>query len=136
MLNKSLNRPLVSIIVRTKDRPYLLKQALASITSQTYDNIQVILINDGGCAINIDEIKTILVNRTLTYIHNQNTLGRSEAGNVALSHIEGRYFGFLDDDDTLFPDHIDTLVSFLENSDYRVAYSDVVEFRKKYNTET
>ncbi|MBF0375943.1 MAG: glycoside hydrolase family 99-like domain-containing protein [Desulfamplus sp.] len=136
MLNKSLNRPLVSIIVRTKDRPYLLKQALASITSQTYDNIQVILINDGGCELKIDELEIILANRSLTYIHNQNTLGRSEAGNAAFNHIEGRYFGFLDDDDTLFPDHIDTLVSFLENSDYKVVYSDVVECRKKYNAET
>ena len=41
--------PLVSIIVRTKDRPKLLKRALQSIFAQTYRPIEVVLVNDGGC---------------------------------------------------------------------------------------
>ena len=49
--------PLVSIIVRTKDRPRLLRRALQSIAAQTYRPIEVVLVNDGGCDL---EIKRLL----------------------------------------------------------------------------
>lgn len=42
------NKPLVSIVIRTKDRPRLLEDALASISAQSYRPIQVVLVNDGG----------------------------------------------------------------------------------------
>ena len=41
-------QPLVSVIVPTKNRPYNLDEALQSISGQTYKNIEVIIINDGG----------------------------------------------------------------------------------------
>ena len=40
--------PLVSVIVRTKDRTHSLSEALKSIMSQTYANIEIVVINDGG----------------------------------------------------------------------------------------
>jgi cellulose synthase/poly-beta-1,6-N-acetylglucosamine synthase-like glycosyltransferase len=40
--------PLVSVIVRTKDRPHLLREALESIAAQSYSHIEIIVVNDGG----------------------------------------------------------------------------------------
>ncbi len=40
--------PLVSVIIRTKDRPALLSEALNSVKHQTYKNIEVVVVNDGG----------------------------------------------------------------------------------------
>ena len=40
--------PLVSIVVRTKDRPKLLREALGSLQNQTYKNLEVIVVNDGS----------------------------------------------------------------------------------------
>ncbi|MFA4919550.1 MAG: glycosyltransferase [Thermodesulfovibrionales bacterium] len=54
------NNPLVSIVVRTKDRPKLLKRALQSIAEQTYRPMEVVLVNDGGCDLNINELTGIL----------------------------------------------------------------------------
>jgi len=54
------NNPLVSIIIRTKDRPKLLKRALQSIAEQTYRPIEVVLVNDGGCDLDINELTGIL----------------------------------------------------------------------------
>jgi glycosyltransferase involved in cell wall biosynthesis len=45
----------VSIIVRTKDRPKLLKRALQSIAAQIYRPIEVVLVNDGGCDFEVKE---------------------------------------------------------------------------------
>ena len=53
-------KPLVSVIVRTKDRPKLLKRAIQSISAQTYRPIEVILVNDGGCDLDVEELKGIL----------------------------------------------------------------------------
>jgi glycosyltransferase involved in cell wall biosynthesis len=61
------NNPLVSIIIRTKDRPKLFKRALQSIAEQTCRPIEVVLVNDGGCDLDIEELKTILGDVSLNY---------------------------------------------------------------------
>lgn len=116
--------PLVSIIVRTKDRPELLKRALQSIASQTYRPVEVVLVNDGGCDLDVQELKIILGDITLSYIRLKKNTGRAHAGNIGIENAIGKYIGFLDDDDELYPEHVETLVSFLEQSDYKIAYTD------------
>lgn len=118
------DNPLVSIIVRTKDRPKLLRRALQSIAAQTYRPIEVVLVNDGGCELDSDSLRGILGDVSLNYIFLEKNTGRAHAGNVGIENARGSYVGFLDDDDELYPGHIETLVTFLEESDYRVAYTD------------
>lgn len=130
------DNPLVSIIVRTKDRPKLLKRAIQSIASQTYKPVEVVLVNDGGCDIDIEELKTILGDLSLNYIRLEHNTGRAHAGNLGMAHAQGRYIGFLDDDDEFCREHISTLISFLLQSDYKAAYTDSEIIYKEYNAET
>jgi glycosyltransferase involved in cell wall biosynthesis len=118
------DNPLISIIVRTKDRPKLLKIALESIAAQNYRPIEVILVNDGGCDLTIEGIKEILRDVSLNYIRFETSRGRAAAGNAGILSAHGTYIGFLDDDDEFIPDHLSTLVSFLTDSNYRVAYAE------------
>jgi GT2 family glycosyltransferase len=115
--------PLVSIVVRTKDRPKFVKKALESISAQTYRPIEVVLVNDGGCSLNVSEIKGILKDVSLKYINFRKNKGRAHAGNVGIENAKGDYVGFLDDDDEFYPDHVSTLTSFLLKNDYQVAYT-------------
>ncbi len=124
--------PLVSIIVRTKDRPKLLKTALQSISAQTYRPIEVVLVNDGGCDLDVEEIRRILGDITLNYLRLEKNMGRAHAGNIGIKNSKGKYVGFLDDDDELYPEHIITLASFLGQSDYKVAYTDTEMFYKDF----
>ncbi len=117
-------KPLVSIIVRTKDRPKMLRSALHSISAQTYRSIEVVLVNDGGCDLNSKELKEILGDISLNYIRLKENVGRADAGNAGIENAQGEYIGFLDDDDELYPEHLSILVSFLEQTDYKVAYTD------------
>jgi len=120
----SEENPLVSIIVRTKDRPILLKNAIRSIAAQTYRPIEVVLVNDGGCDLDIEELKSVLGDVSLNYIRLEKNKGRAHAGNVGMENAKGEYMGFLDDDDKCYSDHIAVLVSLLEKYDYKFAYAD------------
>jgi len=122
--------PLVSIIVRTKDRPQLVKTALKSIARQSYRPIEVILVNDGGCDLEIEEIKNILSDISLYYVRLEKNSGRAHAGNVGIENAKGAFIGFLDDDDEYHPEHIETLVTQLNQGAYPIAYT-AVEFIEK-----
>jgi len=130
------DNPLISIIVRTKDRPKLLEKALQSIAAQTYRPIEVVLVNDGGCDLEIEKLKEILADVSLNYIRLGNNTGRAHAGNVGIGNAHGEYIGFLDDDDEFYPEHVSILVSLLKQVNYRVAYSDSLMAYKEYNPTT
>ncbi len=122
---------LVSIIVRTKDRPDLLRNALTSISRQTYRPVEVVLVNDGGCDLEVGELSRLLDDIPLNYIELATSAGRAHAGNRGLQAAKGRFIGFLDDDDEFYPGHVETLVSFLLDGDFRIAYSDAVTVCKE-----
>ena len=115
---------LVSVVVRTKNRPELLYEALSSIRSQTYQNIEVIIVNDGGIDVQnvIDQFQAGL---QIKYIQYSQSKGRSSAANIGLSEASGSLLGFLDDDDIFYHDHISTLVEQIElEPSIELVYSD------------
>ena len=116
--------PLVSVIIRSTDRPTL-AQALDSIAVQTYPHLEVVLVNALGAAHRLPEghcgrfaLRWIDVGRSLT---------RSQAANAGLAAAQGEYLMFLDDDDWLDADHLARLVAAVSASERRVraAYSGV-----------
>jgi GT2 family glycosyltransferase len=123
-MNDAANNPLVSIIVRTKDRPKLLNRALQSISAQTYRPLEVVLVNDGGCDLDIEELKDVLGDISLNYLRLEKNTGRSHAGNVGLENAKGEYIGFLDDDDEFYPDHLEVLAIKLMRSSLKIVYTD------------
>ncbi|OGW46079.1 MAG: hypothetical protein A2Y66_00505 [Nitrospirae bacterium RBG_13_41_22] len=127
---------LVSIIVRTKDRPKLLMNALRSIAAQTYRPIEVILVNDGGCDIDVQRLIEILVDISLNYVRLEKNTGRAHAGNTGLEKAKGEYVGFLDDDDEFYPYHVSILVSHLKQCNCKVAYTDSLMAYKEYDPRT
>jgi LmbE family N-acetylglucosaminyl deacetylase/glycosyltransferase involved in cell wall biosynthesis len=115
--------PLISIIVRTMNRPEL-PEALESIANQTYPNIEVIVIDAKGE--NNLQLGENCGHFPLLQITRNKPLNRPEAANAGLESINGDYFGFLDEDDLFFPDHIENLYKKLLSSNSPAAY-DIVE---------
>jgi GT2 family glycosyltransferase len=124
--------PLVTVIVRTKNRPSLLTRALLSIHAQAYRPIEVVLVNDGGCDLDLSGIKECLGDITLNYICSKKNRGRALAGNIGIRNVNGKYLGFLDDDDQLYTHHISTLVDYMKKSKSIIAYTgcEVFEYEK------
>lgn len=114
---------LVSIIVRTQNRHSLLRDALSSITTQSYPSIEVIVVNDGGPDVGpvLAEFEKYL---TIQAINQEHPQGRSAAANAGLRAANGKYINFLDDDDILYSDHIEKLAEYLTVTGEHFAYSD------------
>ena len=122
-LNEFESQPLVSVIIPTFNRPERLVHAVKSVLAQTYESIEVLVINDGGC--NVEPLLSSLSgSEKITYLRLGQNQERSHARNMGLKLSRGKYIAYLDDDDQYYPNHVETLVTFLENSAYQVAYSD------------
>ena len=124
---ESSGDPLVSLIVPTFNRPQLLARALASVAAQTWGDLEVIVVNDGGVdpgAILDPFQHTIGPGGALTVVHHAKNCGLAAARNSGLRRARGRYVGFLDDDDRLLPHHLAALLPRLKLG-ARVVHGDV-----------
>ena len=119
----SAGGPLVSIITRTvKGRDELLTQAGHSIFNQTYSHIEWVVVEDGG-ATQKNVIEQFSSTQRVSY-YPLDKVGRAEAGNHGMAMAKGRWLMFLDDDDCLYADHVETLVQArLEQAEASAAYS-------------
>lgn len=122
--------PKVSVIIRTCNRPSVLKNALDSIKRQTYSNIEVIVVEDGE---NKSEamLQSLFSDLDIKYYATMEKKGRAVAGNIGLSMAKGDYFNFLDDDDIFYPNHAEVLLNALRESGMKAAYSIAEESRFK-----
>lgn len=114
--------PRVSVIVRTKNRPGLLRQAILSVSAQTYRDIELVVVNDGGEEVGkqVDECVGGGIRRVV-YESLGAGRGRAAAANVGLALATGKYLIFLDDDDWFLPEHIANLAAALEGEEGYVA---------------
>ena len=117
--------PLVSVIIRTQGmRLELLGQAVQTVMCQTYNNIELILVEDGGERCCDEVLKMQGMSTVPIRYYSMPKVGRSSAGNEGLRQARGEYVMFLDDDDLLYADHIETLLHTLVNhTDCVAAYS-------------
>lgn len=118
--------PLVSVILRTVNRPESLARALQSVLCQGHPRIQVVVVNDGGVDVaGVVEGFRAGVER-LDLVTLERNRGRGGAGNAGLETVVGEWVAFLDDDDVWKPDHLETLVKALRTRPgARAAYTGV-----------
>lgn len=104
------NKPLVSIIVPIYNAEKYLDKCLSSLIQQTYNNIEILLVNDGSK----DESETIClkylqIDDRVHYFYQPNS-GVSQARNKGLHNARGEYFLFVDSDDWLAENAVDEFV--------------------------
>gem|GEM_PF-739730 len=129
------NKPLVSVIVPTHNRPELLAKALRSIQDQTFRDFEIIVVNDAG--IDVSRLVEHFNNMgTILYINKKTNEGLAAARNSAIRAARGKYIAYLDDDDTYYPDHLQILSDYLENSDSQVAYTNAHRALQEQKGET
>ena len=123
-MDQSAPRPKISVIVRTFNRPELLRHALQCLKDQTYKNFETIVVNDGGPE-TVAEVCRQAGLPGLRYWRFEH--GGPAAGlNRGLEMARGDFIAFFDDDDTIYPNHLAGLLQRLEREGRPgVAYSDV-----------
>ena len=108
---------LVSVIITTYGIPNKLFRAIESVLSQSYKNIELLVIDDNGKG-SVYQKQTELIVRKyenkVKYIQHEKNLNGSAARNTGIRHSKGDYISFLDNDDILLPDRIKKSVEYLE----------------------
>jgi len=99
----SKKRPLVSVIIPTYNRLHTIDRALKSAINQTYDNLEIIIIDDGSTDGTESFIKNINDERII-YVRHQHNKGESTARTTGVQIANGEYIAYLDSDDEWMPE--------------------------------
>jgi len=114
--------PLVSIVIPTRDRPEMLETVLRTIDAQTYPAIEVIVINDAGADIGAVVARHPRAQLLVT----PEQRGPAAARNAGLARASGEYVLLFDDDDEMFPEHVEALVEAADRAQLDLAYGQVL----------
>jgi glycosyltransferase involved in cell wall biosynthesis len=109
--------PLVSIIVRSMGRTSL-PRALASIAAQTHRPVEIVLVDARPSGLAMESFDAIPVR-----VVGGTSLPRAQAANAGLVAARGKWMLLLDEDDTIAPDHVASLIATAEKAHLPVAYS-------------
>lgn len=128
----------VSVIITTYKRPLkILKRSLDSVINQTYENIEIIIVNDNPS----DKAMNYRIKELLSRYDNVNYLsyeinrGANYARNYGIKYATGKYIAFLDDDDEWLPKKIEMQVKKLkENKQIGIVYGTFYCFNENKRT--
>ncbi len=107
-------QPLVSVCLTHYNRPGLLRQALASIYSQDYPNLEVVLVDDASTAADVppllDRLERDFGRRGWRIVRHHENRGSGGSRNTAAAHARGELLLLMDDDNYAKPGEVSTLV--------------------------
>ena len=115
--------PLVSVIVPVYNVEQYLPKCIESISSQTYKNLEILLIDDGSTDSSgkiCDDVAK--ENKAIKVLHTQNR-GISSTRNLGIKHSSADYICFIDSDDYVLKDYVSYLKDLLFNSNADMAIS-------------
>ena len=99
------NNPLVSVIIPVYNSASTLSRAICSVLAQTFQNYEIMLVDDGSTD-NISEVIKEFSDSRLHYIRHGNNLGEAAARTTGIQAARGEFIAFLDADDEWFPEKL------------------------------
>ncbi len=118
-----MTTPLISVVLPTFNRSRVLAHAIESVRRSTYADWELLVTGD-GCT---DDTATVVAgfqDPRITFVNLPANAGEQSApNNDALRRARGRYVAFLNHDDMYFPEHLATMLSFVQQSGAEFAWS-------------
>lgn len=121
--------PLVSVVIPTYNSAAFLPQSIESVLQQTYDNFEVIVIDDGST----DNTEAVLADYKdkIRYIKKNNG-GPSGARNLGIAEAKGEFIAFQDSDDLWLPEKLQLQMEYLTtHPEIAVLYTDLIQFNQQ-----
>lgn len=109
-----MNSPLISIIVPVFNTSSYLESCFSSIRRQTFENFEVIVVNDGSTDDSGDKCIAEVRKDSRFHYFEQENLGQSSARKLGLENSRGKYICFLDSDDEVTPFYLDGLYNLIK----------------------
>lgn len=125
-MKKDCVEGLVSVIMPSYNTADYIKESIQSVLNQTYQNLELIIVDD--CSSDntmavIDEID----DRRIRVFKNEKNSGAAVSRNKALREASGQWIAFLDSDDLWMPDKLEKQISFMEKNGYHFSYTNYEE---------
>ena len=129
-----MDKPLVSVLTITRNRGNLLGRCISSVLSQTYTNIEHIIV-DGASDDNTDEVVGGFKDERLRFIKLDYNWPLKKTSDYGVSLCKGKYITFLDSDDEYIPSKIEKQVRLIESLsiDYGFVYCWMTYYDSKKN---
>ena len=122
---------LVSILIPAHNVQNYVGRAIESALSQTYKNVEIIVIDDGSTDKTADIVKKYLGDKRVRYVYQENKR-LAGARNMGMKTAKGDYFAMLDADDVFLPEKIEEQVKYFQaHPECDVCYCDLWLFYEK-----
>lgn len=122
--------PLISVIIPVYNGEIYVKPCLENILSQSYKNLEVIVVDDGSS----DTSTEIAKNYPVTLIKHRNNRGLSAARNTGIDTANGEYIHFMDVDDTINEEYYEKMVMAITKTGADIACGGMINDTKRYKT--
>jgi glycosyltransferase involved in cell wall biosynthesis len=110
------NNILVSVLITTYNCENFISKTIDSLLSQTYSNVEIIIIEDGSSDRTIEILKNYADKSNKIKVYYPGRIGRAKALNFGLSECNGKYVAINDADDYSLPTRIELQVNWMENN--------------------
>ncbi|MHA1967466.1 MAG: glycosyltransferase family 2 protein [Candidatus Hodarchaeales archaeon] len=111
--------PMTSIIVPTFNRGHIIKKTIRCIIKQTYQNFELIIVDDGSSD-NTKQVVNKFNDSRIRYIKRQVNSGGSIARNIGIKEARGEYIAFNDSDDIWLPNKLEMQMKIFDSSSKKV----------------
>lgn len=112
--------PTVSIIIPTYNRGHVLSRAIQSVLNQTYQDFELIIVDDGSTD-HTEKLVKSFASEKIRYIRHAANKGPSAARNTGIRSAKGNYIAFQDSDDEWMPDKLEKQIKAFEKAPPEVA---------------
>jgi len=136
-LKLEYNNMKVSVIITTYQQPDFLSEAIESILTQTFNDLELIVVNDDPLGQETEKIVLSYNDPRIVYIKNEKNLKGAKSLNIGLRAAKGEYIAILDDDDAwISKDKLEKQINFLEkNPEYIIVGTSSIHIDRKTNKE-
>jgi len=124
--------PIVSVVMSCYNASGTLDKAIKSILDQTYENFELVVVEDGSTDDTLERLQVIASDHArINLIINDENLGLAASLNKGISASSGKYIARMDADDVAYKERLERQVSFLEkNKDVDILGTGIMQVDK------
>lgn len=121
-----MSNDLVSIIMPSYNTGKYIKQSIESVIAQTYENWELIIVDD--CSTDdTEKVISQFYDDRIKFFKNEKNSGAAVSRNKALREAQGKWIAFLDSDDLWVPEKLMKQIRFMESNNYCFTYTNYIE---------
>ena len=115
----------ISVIVSVYNTRKYVKKCIESILNQTYENLELILVEDKSTDNSLEILKEYENHPKVLLIENEENKGLSYSRNIGLKKSTGKYVGYIDSDDYIEKDYYENLIKAIKMEQAEIAVCDM-----------